>query len=61
MTTARKETGDTVKTSVALPRELWKAAHVRALDEDLDLQDVIAAALAAYLRTPKAQPGGRRR
>lgn len=39
-----------VKTSVALPRELWKAAHMRALDESRDLQDVIAAALAAYLK-----------
>lgn len=61
MTKAREETADTVKTSVALPRELWKAAHVRALDENLDLQDVIAEALAAYLKTPKAQPGGKRR
>jgi len=61
MTTDRKETRDTVKTSVALPRELWKAAHVRALDEDLDLQDVIAAALAAYLKTPRTQSGGKRR
>ncbi len=41
---------DFVKTSVALPRALWKAAHVRALDERCDLQDVIAAALEAYLK-----------
>jgi hypothetical protein len=42
-----------VKTSVGLPRELWKAAHLRALDEGCDLQDVITAALAAYLKTSR--------
>ena len=40
---------DMVKTSVALPRELWKLAHLRALDEGRDLQDVVASALEAYL------------
>jgi hypothetical protein len=28
---------------------LWREASVRALDEGRDLQDVVAAALAAYL------------
>jgi hypothetical protein len=41
---------DTVKTSIRLPRQLWKKAHVRAMDERKDLQDVIAEALAAYLK-----------
>ena len=39
-----------VKTSIALPRELWKRAHMRALDEGRDLQDVITSALDAYLK-----------
>jgi hypothetical protein len=43
---------ETAKTSVRLPRELWRAAHIRALDEGRDLQDVIASALQAYLKTP---------
>lgn len=41
-----------VKTSLSLPRDLWKRAHVRAMDEDRDLQDVIVAALELYLKTP---------
>jgi len=42
--------GESVKTSIRLDRELWKRAHVRAMNEGLDLQDLIAKALAAYLR-----------
>lgn len=41
-----------VKTSLRLPRGLWRAAHIRALDEHRDLQDVVADALALYLRSP---------
>jgi predicted DNA binding CopG/RHH family protein len=44
-----------VKTSLRLPRDLWKAAHVRAMDEGTDLQTIISKALEAYLRK-----GGRR-
>jgi hypothetical protein len=56
-----KQAGDVVKTSITLPRELWRAAHVRALDESRDLQDVIAAALEAYIKTPlKSREGGKR-
>jgi len=56
-----KRAGDVVKTSIALPRELWRSAHVRALDESRDLQDVIAAALEAYLKTRlKTREGGKR-
>ena len=47
----KKERGpESVKTSIRLPRELWKRAHIRAMDEDKDLQDVIAEALAAFLK-----------
>lgn len=49
--------GDRVKTSLALPRTLWRAAHILALDEGVDLQEIIRRALEAYL---KAQKGGGR-
>ncbi len=53
---------DVVKTSVSLPRELWKLAHLRALDERCDLQDVITSALEAYLLAAlKATRAGERR
>jgi hypothetical protein len=55
-----KQTAEVVKTSVALPRALWKAAHVRALDESRDLQDVIASALETYLKVPfESREGGK--
>ena len=41
---------DTVKTSIRLPREQWKQAHVRAMDEGKNLQDIIAEALAFFLK-----------
>jgi len=41
-----------VKTTLALPADLWRAAKVRALDEQRDLRDVLLDALRAYLRTP---------
>ena len=41
--------GETVKTSLKLPRELWKRAHVRAMDDGTDLQTIVARALEAYL------------
>lgn len=45
-----KKEPETVKTSLRLPRDLWRKAKVRAMDEDKDLQDVIAEALAAFLK-----------
>jgi hypothetical protein len=41
---------DYVKTSIKLPRDLWKRAHVQAMDEGVDLQDVVARALEQYLK-----------
>jgi hypothetical protein len=43
---------ETAKTSVRLPKELWRAAHIRALDEGRDLQDVIVSAIELYLKAP---------
>ena len=44
---------ESVKTSVKLPRKLWREAHIRALDERTELQIIIARALAAYLNKRK--------
>lgn len=45
-----KKPDDAVKTSIKLDRDLWKRAHIRAMEEGLDLQDLIANALEAYLK-----------
>jgi predicted DNA binding CopG/RHH family protein len=39
-----------VKTSLALPAELWTAARIRALQEGMDAQDLVTRALEAYLK-----------
>ena len=40
-----------VKTSLKIRADLWKAAHVLALDERSELQIVVNRALEAYLRS----------
>lgn len=42
--------GDTVKTTVDLPKDLWRAAKIRAMDEGGDLRSLVIAALVAYLK-----------
>ena len=39
-----------VKTSLRLPEDLWREAHIRALDERTDMQVIVARALELYLR-----------
>ncbi len=39
----------TVKTTVDLPQDLWRAAKIRAMDDLTDLRSVVIAALKAYL------------
>jgi len=39
-----------VKTSLRLPEDLWREAHIRALDERTDMQVIVTRALEAYLR-----------
>jgi hypothetical protein len=46
----------TVKTSLHIPEELWRAGKIRAMDEKKNLQDVVADALREYL---KKKGGGR--
>lgn len=51
-----------VKTTLRVPEPIWKAARVRALDERRSFQDVLADALAVYLKTPikkRGKEGGR--
>jgi hypothetical protein len=43
-----------VKTTIELPEDVWRAAKIRALDEYSDLRSVVTAALTAYLRVPSA-------
>jgi hypothetical protein len=50
----------TVKTSIKLPRVLWREASVRAIDEGCDLQDVVKAALELYLKGKRQAQGGLR-
>lgn len=45
----RTSTGDTVKTTVDLPEDVWRAAKIKAMDDRLDLRSVIVAALRAFL------------
>jgi hypothetical protein len=45
--------GETVKTTLRLPRALWHAGRVRALEQRMDFQDLVALALTAYLKGSK--------
>lgn len=47
---AKRTDSDTVKTTVELPGELWRAAKIRAMDERADLRTVLIRALELYLR-----------
>lgn len=40
-----------VKTTVELPKKLWKAAKKRAIDDEGDFKTVVINALEAYLKT----------
>jgi hypothetical protein len=41
----------TVKTTIELPRALYRAAKIRAMDEGSNLRALMIAALGAYLKT----------
>jgi len=46
----------TVKTSIEIPEEVWRAAKIRAMDEKRNFQDVVTEALREYLK--KSKRGG---
>jgi hypothetical protein len=50
---------EVVKTTIRMPRTVWHAARVRALDEQIDFQDLVVAALEAYLKKPRRKGGKR--
>jgi hypothetical protein len=43
----------TIKTSIEIPEDLWRAAKIRAMNERKNFQDVTAAALREYLKPKK--------
>ena len=47
-----------VKTSLSLPPDLWTAVRIRALQDGMDAQDLVARALEAYLQAAKPAPKG---
>ena len=52
-----KEPVEMVKCTMKLPADIWRAGRIRALDERRDFQDVVADALAAYLKQRPTQKG----
>jgi hypothetical protein len=49
---------DTVKTTIVIPRALWRRAKVRAAETDSDFRSVVIVALEALLAT-KTKKGRR--
>ena len=47
-----------MKTTMILPKDLWKRAKIRAMDDGIDLSGVVIAALEIYLKS-KTRKGGR--
>ncbi len=41
---------EAVKTTMVLSEDLWKAAKIRAINEGIDLNQVVIAALESYLK-----------
>ncbi len=46
----------TLKTSVEIPEDVWRAAKIRAMDEKRNFQDIVAEALREFLK--KGKKGG---
>ena len=49
----KNKSSEWVKTSLKIPKTLWREAHIRALDEGIEFQQIVAAALAAYLKASR--------
>lgn len=47
---AKKAAEPMVKTSLRLPADLWTRTRIRALEQGRDAQDLVAEALASYLK-----------
>ncbi len=48
-----------VKTTLVLPKDLWKEVKIRAVEEELDLNRLTIKALEAYLKV-KPKPAARK-
>jgi hypothetical protein len=44
-----KKKSDDVRTTVILSRTIWRAARIKAMDDDMDLSTVVSRALERYL------------
>jgi hypothetical protein len=49
-------TEPTKRTTVDIPQSVWRAGKIRALDENVSFETLIARALALYCQTPLAAP-----
>jgi hypothetical protein len=47
-----KETETLKKTSIAMPRELWRRVGIRAAEEEAKRREILIRALELYLATP---------
>jgi len=43
----------TIRTTLYIPPELWKATKIEAIKKDVDATDIVVWALEAYLRKGK--------
>ena len=50
-----------VKTTVDLPADVWRAAKIRAMDDQTDLRTVVVEALRKHLHAQDDSPRGRRK
>jgi hypothetical protein len=57
MVMKKPKTEEVVKTTVRLRRDIWLAARGRALEQRIDFQDLVAAAIELYLRTQRKEGG----
>jgi hypothetical protein len=42
-----------VKTTIVLPKDLWRSAKIRAIDDGTDFRSVVIAALEAHVKPKK--------
>ena len=58
--TTQEPDAESQKISCRIPRPLWREGKIRAMDENVDFQDIVVRALEAYLHpTAKREKEGR--
>jgi len=53
MKKAKQTTEAMKKTSIKLPHTVWREAQILAIDTDREFQEIVATALAEYLKRQK--------